>query len=1113
MRNADIDVTNFKKDHYQFCLPNINSSKSDLNIYDFLYFAPMLKTNEEISSVIPLEKSTLTSPPLPLGQHFYLREWVLKPQEMRGVISDMSHSDNAHAEVDEWNKTVNLFSPLKDAVFNLEGPSATNNNDFSSMPKTFVTGDASRFDREQLAGVKPQTYTIRYLGTVFGPRRPIDRFEEDLKERKSGIMPDFLQVLERRYPLVFDAGAAYLIKHASIIADPTDANNFGPHPAIYASNKADRERFLIKYFGHNTMLNRMSGGWFTDYVPSYDDDETYKALNINVYTNLLNNSGTLNVDSFTNLNAHWGEVQQFAESNSGTTGTCRNPFSTKVRNAAFHQSHPYLYRSKVVLFLLVGKDVTLTDYLAGNKFFDCESQAATLTRNFLYRLMSHEGDGIAFDERAFPFVDLWPWLWHEDFEAAIYYLGLYFQLVRPLIAMTFSRDVNEVTRGNFNHVVDFRERSFNGSIGIPTIQYYAKDQSDSAFINVPHIHPGRDKYTGQNRPLRRLYDLTYQVSLLLGQISTEVVDKYLDRGLELPTRKALCEEIIGKFEALKANSPPHQNFFANLDQARKDHEQNVRGHNTSLPTEDVRPVLNAQARHKLASFGRAEGEPHSAVRDRQLELLWQRDVPELHTTVKRVPQNKESWKSQFVGLPPGQYFLLKTFSQMKPTEFMNQILCHVRPDLAKDKSWMVASDIRTKAVLKCGLWFHRPAKDGPESDDLKRIVVHFPDQFSTAYDMEGRPIGVHTNGRIILRWQKDPSTKLLVRFKFRLAAPSGGSNPIRYIQFTAEGIDITDGDGDSLRKEKREGVTLPASVPRDQFLASEGGQDLADLWAAVRTAHGHSVPMATLAIESAKDWSHIKEGVEMLGAYAKKEVPQQNRPPKEGDALYILDQFLKQEIPDEGDFRTADPQRLPESPGHLQAFFAYVQQPEWCNHPYAAAWLKHNVEASNTTTAVIKNALRILRSINPVTETRRALGKVLKETYFELGAPGTADPDTFATKMERGTSKRAQEKAKAETSSSKPSTSKSGSKLSRGDSDDEDLVPAKSSKAAKTSETSTTSKKLTTKKRGREDPDEEEDAAPSKRPTRQKTTIKKDYEGRKGRQAEYDADMMDEDME
>lgn len=99
----------------------------------------------------------------------------------------------------------------------------------------------------------------------------------------------------------------------------------------------------------------------------------------------------------------------------------------------------------------------------------------------------------------------------------------------------------------------------------PTLQHYENDDStpgydQTAFINMPHIHPGRDKYSCNNTDLRHVMDFSWKASMILGQVALDQIDSHLDRGDALPPRAQLCSDILKRYAALK-DSAKYRPFF------------------------------------------------------------------------------------------------------------------------------------------------------------------------------------------------------------------------------------------------------------------------------------------------------------------------------------------------------------------------------------------------------------------------------------------------------------------------------------------------------------------------------------------------------------------------
>ena len=120
-------------------------------------------------------------------------------------------------------------------------------------------------------------------------------------------------------------------------------------------------------------------------------------------------------------------------------------------------------------------------------------------------------------------------------------LKAYFEIVRPLVVVSYGRVVNGVIVSDSEHEQGVRMDPFIPLVGKATIHYFADDE-DCAFINIPHIHPGRDKYGLQHIRLRRLLELTMHHTILVAHIAMEVLQKYAGND-DPPSRKDLCRKI------------------------------------------------------------------------------------------------------------------------------------------------------------------------------------------------------------------------------------------------------------------------------------------------------------------------------------------------------------------------------------------------------------------------------------------------------------------------------------------------------------------------------------------------------------------------------------------
>lgn len=111
-------------------------------------------------------------------------------------------------------------------------------------------------------------------------------------------------------------------------------------------------------------------------------------------------------------------------------------------------------------------------------------------------------------------------------------------------------------------------------MGRPTIQYFTNPDSgegldsDDAFINIPHIDPGRDKYGTQDPRLRRVLDMSMQMSFLLGHTAMQVLDNH---G-QFSNRRELCVKILFALDEFLSYGPG-KTFEEAFDQAKVEFRQ------------------------------------------------------------------------------------------------------------------------------------------------------------------------------------------------------------------------------------------------------------------------------------------------------------------------------------------------------------------------------------------------------------------------------------------------------------------------------------------------------------------------------------------------------------
>jgi len=670
----------------------------------------------------------------------------------------------------------------------------------------------------------------------------------------------------------------------------------------------------------------------------------------------------------------------------------------------------------------IGKDQTSEEYLDPKPFIQGRSRAGNLTRGFLFRLVNWEAQAHkrafypdAFDATSGPycFIDLWPWLWHKNIVCVTEFLQWYLSFTRPIVAVTYSRLVNNITLADFRHGNGVRMSSFISVVGTATIQYYDHDDEtmqpteDSAFINIPHIHPGRDKYGPQAPELRRVIDLTMQYTFLVGDVTLEVLDAHDEEDEDdeqPPSRKQLCEEILARVESLCTASKPHKEFYANLQQARRDL---IAYFQTTMASHlEEQPVLTADGRLKMISLRQAEGASRSAVRKEQLEALWEENLPDLHTTIAHEDDQRDSWMKAMSRVPQHQYYYLYLLSQRVPDPTTAELLERFKPVEAQGDDWMQDDAFRPAAAIAAGVFIDQ---ERATDKTVELVGGKGPDKFLQPAECQGRSLKVFANGKFSIRWVNADGDDVTSRLLCKPAIPKTSIG--RFLYFTAAGIDIVGPNQQSFHPVLFGKRIADASLNIRSFATDPA---VKELWTTACTAH--NIPtnaLEDIAVDADTVDYGKKKGLAALVTNAQTEKPPQNEPPKRIDAIWLLDQFLlsRDHLANGGHFRTATTDKFPDSTEDLQAFVAMLKQPEYIKHPYTDWWLKY-LDIDNPQVAVLAKNLPMLRSSICVNQQEKSKslrintkrvskdsskGVQVHERYYILGPPGSRLTDPFTT--------------------------------------------------------------------------------------------------------------------
>ncbi|KAK0519990.1 hypothetical protein OC835_007352 [Tilletia horrida] len=291
---------------------------------------------------------------------------------------------------------------------------------------------------------------IRYVGT-FGPQTTaLKRHESDISHRTSGVLAAFLRTLATELPEVLDAAKVYTFPSA--ILEPLFADVDVPQSLVDES-----ERLLIALFGLPTLLNLQTGGFLPVWEPREEDAVLFANLQSRVLSQGLLDLRSVDVSIHGALEELSQDIVAFMKEHPVLTGTSRLPPSPGLPDLILKQGMPSTING-FVLLALIGKDITLEDYLQPRPF---------------------------------------------------------------LQKVTCSQLVSSVLAADLVHDQGLPRANFLQHVGVPRLCNYMDPQEfieqepevedrdpQAVTIVVPSLDPGRDKYGSQPDSLRRFMLLT-----------------------------------------------------------------------------------------------------------------------------------------------------------------------------------------------------------------------------------------------------------------------------------------------------------------------------------------------------------------------------------------------------------------------------------------------------------------------------------------------------------------------------------------------------------------------------------------------------------------------------
>ncbi|KAJ3189252.1 hypothetical protein HDU85_002879 [Gaertneriomyces sp. JEL0708] len=646
---------------------------------------------------------------------------------------------------------------------------------------------------------------IRYVGKCDAPTTPYERFKADMKQRESGLLNDFLTALQQACPASYASGRTYEFARGRLPPYATD------------KIKDDRKQTIIAFFGLDSLLNRQPGGKFASYVPDTEDRQLFQKLGTRFFHHFNMHAVPCSY-GMKAFKSNWtSRIEEIIMENPVETGASLNILTPKTLEMIAAQATPHLVNGHVIL-VAIGKDITREDFFGGRTFLSGSSRAGHLTADFPSRLESYERhsqewDATRLPQKPFPFVDLFPWLSTQVVEGALEQLTLYLRTVRPLICVTLTQKVTSCAAANFyhQHGLPFAAE-FLSAVGVPQLHHYADEgwlEDDAqthppagcATIVIPHFDPGRDKYGAQAKQLRRVLEITWMITLYVGDQMIIAAATHANWDHD-----RICRTVLEEVE----QDPQYMELSAALEQAKQD--------------------LKAYWEQMRRRWVAADGEGAKL------------QIPDL-----LIPTYDESrWKEWALTRDQGVFYLAAAMQAVyaMQADLLKHPLCNMLrvfvPEGVTDDSWMWDDQLRTMALqqttnqMKAAL----PADHFSSAKQQERRLDYLaagglaasptPRKRGTFYaDWEGREVKI-ASGQFAIFWHDEERNEDII-IPLRVARTCSNVCPTdkRFIHFVEGGISLRDESGALLTTSHGTETVL---IQRAQFYMSAQGDAMERLW-------------------------------------------------------------------------------------------------------------------------------------------------------------------------------------------------------------------------------------------------------------------------------------------
>lgn len=214
-----------------------------------------------------------------------------------------------------------------------------------------------------------------------------------------------------------------------------------------------RERCLIALFDKKTLLNRQTGGKYGSFEPDAEIATMYTKMRIRLLTDLWESyeraapsaHSTEPSSMFLQVTAWVKKVHKFGRDNPGLTMYGEFGWKDDHEENIARQACGTIVNN-ILPFVVIGKDITITDITNSGIFLKGECVAGQLTKLLLKSLHKLEHDFTeSFEIPSFdlliPFIDLFPFIGQEPENTFAGFVDEYLSITNPIMVITFSARV------------------------------------------------------------------------------------------------------------------------------------------------------------------------------------------------------------------------------------------------------------------------------------------------------------------------------------------------------------------------------------------------------------------------------------------------------------------------------------------------------------------------------------------------------------------------------------------------------------------------------------------------------------------------------------------------